>query len=87
MKLVCCNEKTNVIDLETMEYSIRLAEYFRATGKKVYRHLNDKMTPKLTISEVALFLRDDCNYSNQSDIARTLKVSHQFINKLFNEKH
>ena len=87
MKLVCCNEKTNVIDLETMEYSIRLAEYFRATGKKVYRHLFEKIAPKISKSEVALFLRDECNYTSQSDIARTLKVSHQFINKLFNEKH
>ncbi|NCA75050.1 MAG: DUF3987 domain-containing protein [Alphaproteobacteria bacterium] len=83
MKLVCEGNASNNIEPDTMEYAIRITEYFRATGLKVYHYLSSGTSTELSKKDVILFLRDTIGITNQSDIARFLKVSQQYVNKTF----
>ena len=83
MKIGCEENFTPAIEPETMEYAIRVTEYFRATAMKVYDQLSDNTTFKIKTRDVILYLKNDCGITNQSEIARFLKVSQQYINKTF----
>ena len=90
MKRVCEGDKSETISPETMEYAIRIVEYFRATGLKVYNQLFSQTSEiknnkprEVSLAEVVLFLKNHCNFTNQSKIAKLLNVSQPRINQIF----
>jgi hypothetical protein len=85
MKMICEKNPSLTIEPETMEYCIRLTEYLRATGLKVYHLLHENDAHKLTKKAVASYLWKEGRITNQSQLANLLGVSHQYINKLINE--
>lgn len=83
MKLVCEGNASNTIEPETMEYAIRITEYFRATGLKVYHYLTSGAPNELSKKDIILFLRNTVGITNQSEIARIMKVKQQYVNSIF----
>ncbi|MCX6280200.1 MAG: DUF3987 domain-containing protein [Bacteroidetes bacterium] len=83
MKLVCEGNASITIEPETMEYAIRITEYFRVTGLKVYHYLTSGAPSELSKKDVILFLRNTVGITNQSEIARIMKVKQQYVNSIF----
>lgn len=83
MKIVCDGITSDTIDPETMEYAIRVTEYFRATALKVYDQLSVNTGSKITTKDIIYHLRYECGITNQSQIAKFLNVSQQYVNKIF----
>jgi hypothetical protein len=69
------------IEPGTMQAAINMAEYFKITGEKVFRQLENSSIHLVNNKNVAQFLSTEKNHS-QSEIARILGVTHQYINKL-----
>ncbi|MBC8319095.1 MAG: DUF3987 domain-containing protein [Bacteroidetes bacterium] len=68
------------INEETMESAIKITEYFRETGIKVYDHFSSG--DGLTKAAVAKYLYHKAGLKNQSEIARVLGVSQPYISKV-----
>lgn len=79
----CTGNIEPVISEATMSAAIKLAEYFRITAKKVYEIISNQSITKFNIKEIAKFLITLGN--SQTEIAKVLKVSHQYINKLLKQ--
>jgi hypothetical protein len=71
------------ITTESMKAALDITEYFRATGIKFYNHLQSDETDQLTNKSVAQFLYAKSN--SQSDIARIMKCSPQYIQKILKQ--
>lgn len=70
------------ITREDMQSAIDIAEYFRLTGEKVARELNRSSARGLNKKVIAEYLHLEVGY-NQNDVAKILKVSRQYISKIF----
>jgi hypothetical protein len=65
----------------TMQAAINMAKYFKTTGEKVTRQLENCSIQWLNNKNVAEFLNFEKGY-NQSEISRILKISHQYVNRI-----
>lgn len=79
-KWAMTGEGESEVSSETMQASIDLAEYYRATAIKVYNHLSNGKESELDKKTVAKYLRS--LGSSQNEIATALKVSQQYIDKI-----
>ena len=79
-KWAMTGEGKSEVSSETMQASIDLAEYYRATAIKVYNHLSNGKESELDKKTVAAYLRS--LGSSQNEIATALKVSQQYIDKI-----
>ncbi len=70
------------ITREEMQSAIDIGEYFRLTGEKVARELNRSSIAGLNKKVIAEYLHLEIGY-NQNDVAKILKVSRQYISKIF----
>jgi Protein of unknown function (DUF3987)/BT4734-like, N-terminal domain/Primase C terminal 1 (PriCT-1) len=66
----------------TIQAAIKMTEYFKITGEKVFRQLEKNSIQGLNHKNVAEYLNIEKGY-NQSEIARILKLTHQYVNKIF----
>jgi hypothetical protein len=69
------------ITKETMQAAIDMAEYFRITGEKVASELSKNAINRYNKKDVAEYLNFEIGWT-QSDIAKILKVSKQYVNKI-----
>jgi hypothetical protein len=83
MKMVLDGGSVDQVEPETMEFAIRITEYFRATGLKAYEQISENSKPDISRKDVILALRDLFNITNQSAMAKFLNVSQQYINRIF----
>ncbi|MEI6750765.1 MAG: DUF3987 domain-containing protein, partial [Bacteroidota bacterium] len=83
MKIVCDGNTSAMIEPETMEYAIRVTEYFRSTGLKVQAQLSEGTSLNIKIKDVINFIKNVRGNDNQSEIARCLKYSQQYVNNVF----
>jgi hypothetical protein len=70
------------IEPGTIQAAINMTEYFKTTGEKVFRQLENNSIQGLNNKNVEQFLNIEKKY-NQSEISRILKISHQYVNKIF----
>ncbi len=82
MKLVCTGVDENMITLETMQAAIRMTDYFRITGIKVYHKL--RISNKYDTKELIKLLSGLGNSQNQ--ISEVLKVSQPYVCKILKTK-
>jgi len=76
-----CNDRLYDVQEDTMKFAIELAEYFRFTQKKVFDIINvTNIDTKLIIK----YLSEKGN--SQSDIARILKCSQQYVSTVLSCK-
>ncbi len=81
--------KGPVITHETMNYAIRVADYFTWTHiERIYPLLRDSSVAKrpMTNGELIRAIDRQINIKSQSAFARALGVSQQYINKVLKEK-
>ena len=81
---VIIGDDVNQVEAASMHFGIRVSEYFRVTGRKVYSHFTTG--GGLTNSSVAEYLYHEVGIKNQSEIARILGVSQPYINKVLNRE-
>lgn len=82
MKIGCGEMVGGQIDSESMSYAIHVTEYFRRTARKALQSIDSK-SQKMSTQSLIRVLRTDFCKSNQSEIARFLNVSTQYVNKVF----
>ena len=84
MKLICNQETNTEITKNTMQTAIDLTEYFRATALKVYHKIfidgGNSSNSNMNKKDVAKYLHS--LGISQTEIAKTLNVSQQYINKI-----
>jgi hypothetical protein len=78
--------KENVVSGETMQYSVDVCEYFRATGIKVMNELTPQESEagKLDNKNVAKYLSGQGK--SQGQIAKVLGISQQAVSKFLRQK-
>jgi len=78
--------KENVVSGETMQYSVDVCEYFRATGIKVMNELTPQESEagKLDNKNVAKYL--SAQGKSQGQIAKVLGISQQAVSKFLRQK-
>jgi len=78
--------KENVVSAETMQYSVDVCEYFRATGIKVMNELTPQESEagKLDNKNVAIYL--SAQGKSQGQIAKVLGISQQAVSKFLKQK-
>ena len=81
-KWACTSVDDPNITPETMRAAIDIAEYFRATGHKVYNCLMAGNSG-MNVKDVAKFLKG--KGASQNEIATALKVSQPYINKILKD--
>jgi hypothetical protein len=86
MKMTLGGNKSQQIEPTTMEYAIRVAKYFKETALRVYAHLTKYPSHGVTKPDVILFCRDDLKKTNQSEVARFLGVSQQYVSRIYTTK-
>lgn len=75
-------EKKEVLSAQTMEYAIKCMDYFEYTAFKVQNLINgDKPMVQLTKQDVLKRLFEFYPNINQSELARTLGTTQQYISK------
>lgn len=81
MYLVCEQNTSTEISATTMQTAIELIEYFRATALKVYHKIFiENRSADINKKDVIKYLNS--TGASQSDIARILKVSQPYVNKI-----
>ena len=85
MKIVCEGNTSDMIEPETMEYAIRVTEYFRATGLKVYAQVCEETPLIIKPTDVIKYIKNIRGNNNQSEIARCLRFTQQYVNKIFKD--
>lgn len=70
-----------MIEPGTIQAAINMTKYFKTTGEKVSRQLENSSLQGLNNKNVAMFLNNEKGY-NQSEISRILGITHQYINKI-----
>lgn len=85
MDLVCNQNTATEISATTMQTAIELTEYFRATALKVY-HKIFKDTGNTSINKKDMIKQLNSTGASQNEIAKALKVSQQYVNKVLKNK-
>jgi hypothetical protein len=81
MKMVCNKEISSTISADTMRYALDITEYFRFTAVKVYKEIFTKSdADNIDKKDVIKFLHE--SGKSQSDIARFLEMTKQYVNKV-----
>lgn len=85
MDFVCNQNTATEISATTMQTAIELTEYFRATALKVY-HKIFKETGNANIDKKDVIKYLSSTGASQNEIAKALKVSQQYVNKILKNK-
>lgn len=85
MDFVCNQNTATEISATTMQTAIELTEYFRATALKVYHKIfKDTGNANFNKKDVIKYLSS--TGASQNEIAKALKVSQQYVNKVLKNK-
>lgn len=85
MDFVCNQNTATEISATSMQTAIELTEYFRATALKVYHKIfKDNGNANIDKKDVIKYLSS--TGASQNEIAKAIKVSQQYVNKILKNK-